>query len=67
VRRAQEWLARLSLAAAVSGRAELQTLALELEAQSARWADWDAQELAAWQGRVTAALAPLADNRGFSH
>lgn len=67
VRRAQEWLAQLSLAAAVSGRAELQTLARELEAQSARWADWDAQELAAWQDRVAAALAPLADNRGFSH
>ena len=63
MREAQEWLARLSLAAAVSGSAELRALAAELEAQSARWPDWRADEHAAWQGRVRAALAPLAQNR----
>lgn len=64
VRRAQEWLAQLSLAAEVSGQAPLQALAAELDAASARWADWSPAEQAAWQARVQAALAPLAENRG---
>lgn len=64
VRQAQEWLARLSLAGAVSGSAALPALAAELEAESARWPDWPATEQAAWQDRVQAALAPLAQNRG---
>jgi len=62
VRQAQEMLARLSLAAAATGRAELQALADELEAESPRWADWNAAERTAWQGRAQAALAPLAEN-----
>lgn len=66
-RTAQEWLARLTLAAAVSGRADVQALAAELEAQSARWPDWRPAEHAAWQARVQAALAPLADNPGFGN
>ena len=65
VREAQEWLARLSLAATVSGVGELQALAAELEAESARWPDWSTAERGAWQARVQAALAPLAENRGF--
>ncbi|MBI3348733.1 MAG: hypothetical protein HY020_16190 [Burkholderiales bacterium] len=65
VREAQEWLARLSLAAAVSGLGELQSLAAELDAESPRWSDWSAAEQGAWQARVQAALAPLAENRGF--
>ena len=28
-----------------------------------RWADWSADEQLAWQARVQAALAPLAENR----
>lgn len=67
VREAQEWLARLSLAAAVSGLAALQSLAAELDAESARWPDWSVAEQGAWQARVQAALAPLAENRGFRH
>ena len=63
VREAQEWQARLHLAAKVSGWGELQTLADELEAESPRWPDWSAQEHGAWQARVQAALAPLAPNR----
>jgi len=63
MRQAQEWLARLSLAAAVSGRAELHALAAELEATLSRWPDWSADEQGAWQARVQAALAPLAENR----
>jgi len=63
VREAQEWLARLHLAAKVSGLGELQTLADELDAESPRWPDWSADERAAWQARVQAALAPLATNR----
>jgi hypothetical protein len=65
VREAQEWLARLRLAATVSGLAGLQALADELDAESPRWHDWSAAEHVAWQARVQAALAPLADNRGF--
>ena len=65
MREAQEWLARLSLAAVVSGLVELQALAAELDAESPRWADWSTAEHGAWQARVQAALAPLADNRGF--
>lgn len=60
MREVQEWLAQLSLAAAVSGQARLQALAVELEAQSPRWPDWDAAELRGWQRRVQDALAPLA-------
>lgn len=67
VREAQEWLARLSLAAAVTGQAKLQALAAELDGESARWADWPAGEHAAWANRVTAALAPLAENRTPRH
>ncbi len=63
VRQAQEWLARLTLAASVTGRPVLQALADELEAESTRWADWTAAEQAAWQGRVQAALVPLTQNR----
>ncbi len=62
VREAQEWLARLSLAATVSGQAPPQALAAELEADAGRWPDWTADERAAWQERVRAALAPLAEN-----
>jgi hypothetical protein len=60
VRQVQEWLARLNLAAAVSGRAGLQALADELEAQAPQWAGWRADEYAGWEGRVAEALAPLA-------
>jgi hypothetical protein len=67
VREVQEWLAKLSLAAAASGLAALRALADELEAESPRWPDWSAAEQVAWQARVQAALAPLADNRGFRH
>jgi hypothetical protein len=63
MRKVQEWLAQLSLAAAVSGLSELQALAIELEAEAPRWANWSAAELGAWQARVKAALAPLAENR----
>ena len=62
LRQIQEWLARLSLAARVTGRPALQSLADELEAEAPRWPDWRADELAAWQGRVQALLAPLAQN-----
>lgn len=64
VRRVQEWLAQLSLAAEVTGQPALGILAAELDAQSDRWADWSPAEEAGWQGRVRAALAPLAENRG---
>ena len=64
VREVQEWLARLTLAATVTGSAELQALATELEAEAPRWADWGGAEQTAWSARVQAALAPLADNRG---
>lgn len=60
VREAQEGLARLSLAAVVSGRPALQALADELEAQAPHWPDWSAAERANWQSRVREALAPLA-------
>lgn len=63
VREAQEWVARLHLAAKVAGLGELQTLADELDAESPRWPDWSADEHGAWQARVQAALAPLAPNR----
>lgn len=63
VRETQEWLARLSLAATVSGLAGLQTLATELEAEADRWPDWSPTERDAWQARVQAALAPLAQNQ----
>ena len=61
----QEWLARISLAATISGLGHLRMLADELEAESPRWPDWSAAEQAAWQARVQAALAPLAQNPGF--
>lgn len=64
MRRAQEWLAGLSLAATLTQDASLQALAAELEAESPRWPDWSAAELGAWQARVQVALAPLAENRG---
>lgn len=62
VRQAQEWLARLTLAARVTGRPGLQALADELEAAADRWADWSAAEQTGWQGRVQAALVLLAQN-----
>lgn len=64
MRGVQEWLARLSLAAAMVDSGDLRALAAELEAESPRWPDWTAAELDAWQARVRAALAPLAENRG---
>lgn len=64
VRRAQEWLAQLSLAAEVSGLPALQALASELDGEAGRWPDWSPAEQAGWQVRVQAALAPLAENRG---
>ncbi|MFT7772358.1 hypothetical protein [Roseateles sp.] len=70
MRLAQEWLARLSLAAAVSrpdGRGALEALAAELDADLARCPDWSAAEQRAWQARVQAALAPLAENRASSN
>ena len=60
VRQAQEWLAQLSLAGSLLGSTELQALAAELDAGSARWPDWTADERSGWQGRVAKALAPLA-------
>ena len=60
MREAQEWLARLSLAAVVSKSASLVLLAEELERQASRWPDWNAAELAEWRQRVDEALAPLA-------
>lgn len=63
MRQVQEWLASLSLAAAVSGLDELQDLAAELQAESPRWPDWSAVEHGGWQARVQAALAPLAETR----
>lgn len=63
MRQAQEWLARLSLAAAVMDLGELKALAAELNAESPRWPDWSAAEQGDWQARVKAALAPLAENR----
>jgi hypothetical protein len=67
VREAQEWLARLSLAARVSGLDGLRVLAAELEAEAPRWPDWRAAERDVWRSRVGAALAPLAENRGLSN
>jgi hypothetical protein len=63
MRQTQEWLARLSLAALLTQQVALQALATELEADAQRWPDWTAAEQAGWQGRVQAALAPLAENR----
>ncbi|RTL24598.1 MAG: hypothetical protein EKK52_01130 [Burkholderiales bacterium] len=60
VRQLQEWLARLSLAATVTGDAGLEALAQALETEAPRWPDWPAAELAEWEHRVAAALAPLA-------
>ena len=60
VRQTQEWVARLSLAGALTDTAPLLALAAELEAEAAHWPDWRAAEWAVWQGRVQAALAPLA-------
>ncbi len=62
VRQAQEWLARLSLAAAVSGDTALAELAGALEGEAERWPDWTVAAQQAWQQRVQAALAPLAEN-----
>lgn len=63
LREVHEGLARLSLAAALSGLPALQALADELEAACGRWPDWEPNEHRAWQERVKAALAPLAENR----
>ena len=63
MRQTQEWLARLSLAAMLTKHAGLQALATELEADAQRWPDWTAAERVSWQGRIQAALAPLAENR----
>ena len=60
VREAQEWLARLNLAAGLPGAAGAQALAAELEAEAPRWPDWSAAERAGWAARVQAVLAPLA-------
>lgn len=60
MRRAQEWLARLSLAAAVSGLDGLRELATALDAEAPHWPDWTPQQQGDWQARVQAALAPLA-------
>ncbi len=60
MREAQEWLARLTLAATVAGSDELKALATELAAQAPHWPAWSAAERAGWQARVAAALAPLA-------
>ncbi len=66
VREAQEWLAQLSMAAALPGPGELQdglrALAAELDAESPRWPDWSAAEQALWRTRVRAALAALTQN-----
>ncbi len=59
-RQVQEWLARLSLAAAVTGLDSLRKLADELEAEAPRWPDWTPAEQGDWQARVRTALAPLA-------
>jgi hypothetical protein len=67
VRRVQEWLARLSLAASVTGRGGLHALADELAAEAPRWPDWGLAEQMAWQARVQAELAPLAENPGFKN
>ncbi|MCE4554528.1 hypothetical protein [Pelomonas cellulosilytica] len=67
MRTVQEWLARLSLAATLTGRDELARLAEALASHAEAWPDWTAAELAAWQARVQAALAPLAENRGSAH
>lgn len=68
VRQAQEWLARLTLAAQVPADADqqaaLRELAQALDAEAPRWASWTPEEQLTWQGRVHAALAPLAENRG---
>jgi hypothetical protein len=64
MREAQEWLARLSLAAAVTASPQLAALAAELEDESPRWPDWRAQERLGWQQRVQMALAPLARESG---
>lgn len=60
MRQVQEWLASLSLAAAVTGLDDLRKLADELDAESPRWPDWSPAEQGDWQARVRAALAPLA-------
>ena len=62
VRRAQEWLAQLTLAAAVRESAALRSLAAELQAEGGRWSEWSPAEQAVWQQRVQAALAPLVEN-----
>ena len=67
VRLAQEWLARLSLAAAVSGLGPLQALAGALDAELERCPARSADEQRTWQARVQAALAPLAENRASSN
>lgn len=64
MREAQEWLARLSLAASLTNNALLRQLAAELDAEAPRWPDWPADEQAAWRARVQAALAPLAGHQG---
>lgn len=63
VRQAQEWLAQLTLATEVSGQGALRALADELAASAPAWPDWQPAEQLAWQARVQAALAPLAENR----
>lgn len=60
VRQVQEWVAQLTLAAAVSGEPALQALADALEAEAPHWPDWPAEEFAGWAQRAGEALAPLA-------
>lgn len=67
VRLAQEWLARLTLAADLTDAAPLRALAAELEASAPHWLEWTAAEQGAWQARVGAALAPLAENRASTN
>lgn len=60
LREVQEWLARLTLAATVTGLDALRTLAAELDAEVPHCPDWSATDLGRWRARVQAALAPLA-------
>ena len=64
VRRVQEQLATLTLAAMLpGGSSDLAALAQALEAEAERWHAWSPEQEAAWRARVAQALAPLADNR----
>lgn len=66
MRRVQELLATLTLAATLPGSPEgLAELATELEADAPDWSAWTPEQEATWRERVRAALAPLADNRNI--